>query len=66
MKTWKTPEILRLCRIEEWAKQRYERRTGERDIAAAMRAANFYETIARRADGVALDSALRRGSGPRG
>jgi hypothetical protein len=56
MKTWKTPEILRLSLIEKWAQARFERRMRERDIAAAMRAANFYTIISRRADGVALDN----------
>jgi hypothetical protein len=56
MKTWKTPEILRLSRIENWAKARLERRMQEKDTAAAMRAANFYTTVARRADGVAMQA----------
>jgi hypothetical protein len=56
MKTWKTPEILRLSRIEKWVKERFERRMRERDTAAAMRAAVFYAAIACRADGNALDN----------
>jgi hypothetical protein len=56
MKPWKSPEILRLSRIEKWAKERFERRMNESDTAAAMRAANFYTVIACRADGIALSS----------
>ena len=56
MKTGKSPEILRLSRIEKWAKARFERRLQEQDTAAAMRAANLYTSIARRADGVALSN----------
>jgi hypothetical protein len=54
MKNWKWPEILRLSRIEKWAKARFERRMQEGDIDAAMRAANFYTMISRRCDGIAL------------
>jgi len=54
MKTWKTPETLRLVRIEKWAKARLARRMQEKDTAAAMRAANFYTAIACRADGIAM------------
>jgi hypothetical protein len=54
MKTWKTPEILRLSRIEKWAKTRFERRKHGDDIAAALRAANFYTAIASLADQIAL------------
>jgi hypothetical protein len=56
MKPWKSPEILRLSRIEKWAKERFERRMDEHDTAAAMRAANFYTAIACRADAIALSS----------
>jgi hypothetical protein len=56
MKRWKTPEILRLSRIEKWAEARFERRLKEGNIAAAIRAVNFYMMIARRADGIALSS----------
>jgi len=54
MKTWKTPANLRLSRIEKWAKERFERRIRDRDASAAMRAANFYTAIARRADEIVL------------
>jgi hypothetical protein len=56
MKSWKVPEILRLSRIEKWAKERFERRMRGRDTASAMRAANFYTAISCRADGIALDN----------
>jgi hypothetical protein len=56
MRPWKTPEGLRVSRIEKWAEARFKRRLKEGDIAAAMRAANFYTAIACRADGIALSS----------
>jgi hypothetical protein len=59
MKTWKPPEILRLSRIEKWAKARLERRMKENDTPAAMRAANFYTAIACRADGIAMRTVTR-------
>jgi hypothetical protein len=52
----KAPDILRLSRIEEWAKARFERRMQGTDSAGAMRAANFYTAIACRADAIALAS----------
>jgi hypothetical protein len=54
MKNWKSPKILRLSRIEKWAKARFERRMQEGDIAPSMRAANFYTIISHRCDGIAL------------
>ncbi|HEX3709508.1 MAG TPA: hypothetical protein VHV56_06430 [Pseudolabrys sp.] len=54
MKIWKTPEILRLSRIEKWAKARFERRLQGKDTAAAVHAANFYTTIHERANGIAM------------
>jgi hypothetical protein len=56
MKPYKSPEILRLSRIEKWAKARFEQRMKGKDVAAAMRAANFYTAISCRADGAALQS----------
>jgi hypothetical protein len=56
MKTWKTPEILRLSRIEKWAEERFERRMRQSDTAAAMRAAKLYTAVSCRADRIAMDN----------
>jgi len=53
-RTWKTPEIIRLVRIEKWAETRRKRRIEAGDTAAAMRAANFLTAISCRADRIAL------------
>jgi len=56
MKPWKSPEILRLSRIEKWAEARFKRRLLGKDTDASMRAANFLTAIACRANGIALQS----------
>jgi hypothetical protein len=56
MRRWKSPEVLRLSRIEKWAMERFERRMKEGDVSAAMRSASFYAAIAYRADGIALNN----------
>jgi hypothetical protein len=53
---WETPEILRLSRIEEWRKARFERALRGGDFATAKRAADLYTVVAARATDVALDS----------
>jgi hypothetical protein len=62
-KTWKTPEILRLSRIEAWRKARYERAMADPNIALndpnrakAIHAAELYTAVAVRNDGIALSS----------
>jgi hypothetical protein len=55
-KTWKTPEILRLSRIEERYRDRFERALREADQATAYRAMERYVAVAARADGIALSA----------
>ena len=54
-KTWKTPTILRLSRIEEWRRERFERAKSG-DFTAAIRAADLYTAVSARANSVALGS----------
>lgn len=63
MKSWQTPEILRLSRIEAWRRARYERAVNDPNIAVndpdrakAIRAAKRYSAVAVRGDGIALNS----------
>jgi hypothetical protein len=41
-RAWKTPTILRLSRIEEWRRERFERAIESGDYATAKRAADLY------------------------
>lgn len=45
MARYKSPRHLRLMRIEQWAKRRFEKHLEGPYTAAAMRAAIFYQTI---------------------
>jgi len=57
-RSWKSPEIARLRRIEEWRKSRFERMLGcvknDEDRREAYRAATLYTEISARLDGRAL------------
>ena len=55
-KAWKTPTILRLSRIEEWRRERFERAMRDGDYNTAKRAADLYTAVSARADGIALGS----------
>jgi len=60
MKTWKTPENLRLRRIEQWRKERLDRlrnqvRTND-DIPKVVRAAELYTQAVARGDAIARGS----------
>jgi hypothetical protein len=52
----KFPEILRLSRIEERYRDRFERALRDADQATAYRAMERYFTVAARADGFALSA----------
>ena len=58
MRAWKSPENLRLRRIEEWRKSRSERMLdrvrNDDDRRKAYRAATLYMEVSRRLDGCAL------------
>ena len=55
----KSPEILRLSRIEERYKDRFKRALREADQATAYRAMERYVAVAARADGIALSAVSR-------
>lgn len=45
MARYKSPRHLRLMRIEQWAKRRFEKHLDVPYSPAAMRAAIFYQTV---------------------
>ncbi len=55
---WKSPEVVRLRRIEEWRKGRFERMLdrveSDDDRRKAHRAATLYMEVSARLDGCAL------------
>ena len=55
---WKSPEVVRLRRIEEWRKERFERMLdrveNDDDRRKAYRAATLYMEVSARLDGRAL------------
>jgi hypothetical protein len=55
---WKSPEVVRLRRIEEWRKERFERMLhrveNDDDRRKAYRAATLYMEVSARPDGRAL------------
>ncbi|WP_194460346.1 hypothetical protein [Bradyrhizobium sp. CCBAU 53421] len=55
-KAWKTPTILRLSRIEQWRRERFERALKGGDYRTAKRAADLYTAVSARADSIALGS----------
>lgn len=60
---WKSPEIVRLQRIEEWRKSRFERMLdcvkNDDDWCKAYKAATLYTDVSVRLDGRALGSITR-------
>jgi hypothetical protein len=61
MKSWKIPETLRLTRIAQWRKNRFEKAKRDPDIAIndpdrakLIKAANLYTTAVARGDSLAL------------
>jgi hypothetical protein len=44
-RAWKTPTILRLSRIEEWRRERFERAIESGDYATAKGAADLYMAV---------------------
>jgi hypothetical protein len=46
---WKSPKILRLKKIEDWRRARFERAILGRDQVKAFRAAELYTAVAARA-----------------
>ena len=61
MKSWKTPETLRLTRVVQWRKKRFEKAKRDPDIAIndpdrakPIKAANLYTAAVARGDGLAL------------
>jgi hypothetical protein len=61
MRPWKTPEALRLRRVAQWRKDRFEKLMRDPDIATndpgrakVIRAANFYTAAVARGDSHAL------------
>jgi hypothetical protein len=61
MKSWKTPETLRLTRVVQWRKKRFEKAKRDPDIAIndpdrakLIKAANLYTAAVARGDGLAL------------
>lgn len=57
---WKSPESLRLRRVEDWRRSRYERMLdcvkNDDDRRKAYRAATLYMEVSHRLDGCALNA----------